>query len=266
MREEVVVAVEVHSFRTEACSVPDSLSVGVGDRVVIQDEEGEELGRVVARAVTDEPHGLVLRLATADVIARREELDARTPAALAVFNRLKDDFRLRMRVVGAHWRLDRRKVCFYFASEERLDFRALHKAVSAALNARVAIKQIGVRDYVRVLGGLGPCGREVCCKAFLRELRPIALRMARQQNLFVEPAKISGLCGKLLCCLSFEDRVYQQWLREMPLLGTRIVTERGVGVVAGFDPVKRRVSLRYEDDSVESVALEEMGQAAEQGE
>jgi cell fate regulator YaaT (PSP1 superfamily) len=261
--DEQVAMVELHPFKTEACSVPVGVDIAPGSVVVIQDEEGEDLGRVVAAVDTDEPRSRIIRVATADDIAHRSELDNSTPQALGLFCRLKDEFKLNMRVVGAHWRLDRKKICFYFASEERLDFRALHKAVSTALNARVAIKQIGVRDHARVLGGLGPCGREVCCKSFIRELRPIALRMARQQNLFVEPAKISGLCGKLLCCLSFEDRVYQQWLKEMPMLGTKIVTERGIAVVTGLDVIKRRVNLRHDDGVEESVALEEMGRAEE---
>jgi cell fate regulator YaaT (PSP1 superfamily) len=257
--------VELHPFKTEPCEVPPGLQVETGSLVVIQEEEGEDLGRVTGPSDSDEARSRVLRTATGDDIARRRDLDEKTPPALALFDRLKAEAHLNMRVVGAHWRLDRRKVCFYFASEERLDFRALHKAISTALNARVAIKQVGVRDHARVLGGLGPCGREVCCKSFIHELRPIALRMARQQNLFVEPAKISGLCGKLLCCLGFEDQVYQQWLREMPLLGTRIVTERGLAVVTGLDVVKRRVSLRFDDGSEQSVALEEMGAEAGAG-
>lgn len=254
-----VAMVELHCFRTEPCELPEGAELAVGSVVVVQDDEAEDLGVVVGRSDTEEPRSRIIREATPEEIARRRELDAETPQALALLNRLKDEHRMHMRLIAAHWRLDRRKICFYFASEERLDFRALHKAVSSALGARVAIKQVGVRDHARVLGGLGPCGREVCCKSFIRELRPIALRMARQQNLFVEPAKISGLCGKLLCCLSFEDQTYQRWLKDMPMLGTRIVTERGIAVVTGLDVVKRRIALRYDDGTEQSVALEEIG-------
>lgn len=254
-----VALVELHSFKTEPCELPEGMELAVGSYVIIQDEEAEDLGRIVGQSDTDEPRSRIIRVATPEDIARRVQLDAETPRALALLNKLKDEHHMHMRLIAAHWRLDRRKVCFYFASEERLDFRALHKAISSALGARVAIKQIGVRDHARILGGLGPCGREVCCKSFIRELRPIALRMARQQNLFVEPAKISGLCGKLLCCLSFEDQTYQQWLKDMPMLGTRIVTERGIAVVTGLDVVKRRVALRYDDGAEQSIALEEIG-------
>ena len=253
-----VALVELHPFRSELCEIPAGMGVRPGDAVVVQDEDGEDVGQFVSCEDSDESRSVVLRRASEDDLRRREELDNETEKALAVFTRLKDEFKFGMRVVGAHWRLDRKKICFYFASEERLDFRALHKAVSAALNSRVAIKQVGVRDHARLLGGLGPCGRELCSRSFVRELKPIALRMARQQNLFVEPAKISGLCGKLLCCLAFEDQSYQQWLRDMPSNGSTVSTERGPAVVTGHDAIKRRVSVRYEDGGEQSVALEEL--------
>ena len=253
-----VVLVEMHPFKSELCDMPAGLSVRPGDVVVLQDEDGEDVGKVIAYDDSDEGRSVVLRKATAEDLRRRQELDDETGKALETFCRLKEEYGLGMRVVGAHWRLDRRKICFFFASEERFDFRALHKAVSIALDSRVSIKQVGVRDHARLLGGLGPCGRDLCCRSFVRELKPIALRMARQQNLFVEPAKISGLCGKLLCCLAFEDQSYQQWLKDMPSNGITVDTERGPAVVTSHDAVKRRVTVRYEDGTEQSIALEEL--------
>ncbi|MEO0079297.1 MAG: regulatory iron-sulfur-containing complex subunit RicT [candidate division WOR-3 bacterium] len=257
--------VELHPFKSELCSIPEGLQVELGEMVVIRDEEGEDLGRLVAfqrpeseSEPSDWSESVVVRKATEEDLRKWAELEEKASRARALFLRLKEEFRLEMKVVGAHWRLDRRKVCFYFVSEERLDFRALHKAVASALNVRVAIKQIGVRDYARVLGGLGQCGRELCCSLFLRELRPITLRMARQQNLFVEPAKISGLCGKLLCCLSHEAETYQQLIAEMPRPGTRVLTARGAGVVTGVDVLTRRVQVRFDDETELVVALEDL--------
>lgn len=253
-----VALVELHPFKSELCDIPPGLAVRPGDLVVVQDEDGEDVGKFVSYEDSDESRSVVLRKASEHDLKRRHLLDDETDRSLEVFCQLVREHRLGMRVVGAHWRLDRRKVCFYFASEERFDFRALHKAVSAALDSRVAIKQIGVRDHARLLGGLGPCGRDLCCQSCVRELKPIALRMARQQNLFVEPSKISGLCGKLLCCLAFEDESYQQWLRDMPSDGSTVETERGRAVVAGHDATRRRVTVRYEDGTEQSVALEEL--------
>jgi cell fate regulator YaaT (PSP1 superfamily) len=251
-----VALVELHPFKSELCDIPAGLAVRPGDAVVIQDEDGEDVGKFVSYEDSDESRSVVLRKASEGDLKQRHELDGETGKALEVFDRLKEEHRLEMRIVGAHWRLDRKKICFYFASEERFDFRALHKAVSAALDSRVAIKQIGVRDHARLLGGLGPCGRNLCCRSFVRELKPIALRMARQQNLFVEPSKISGLCGKLLCCLAFEDQSYQQWLRDLPSNGSTVKTERGPAVVTGHDAIKRRVTVRYEEELVPHPAVE----------
>jgi cell fate regulator YaaT (PSP1 superfamily) len=253
-----VALVELHPFKSELCDIPPGLAVRPGDLVVVQDEDGEDVGKFVSYEGSDESRSVVLRKASENDLQRRHQLDVEAEKSLEVFCQLVREHRLGMRVVGAHWRLDRKKVCFYFASEERFDFRVLHKAISAALDSRVAIKQIGVRDHARLLGGLGPCGRDLCCRSCVRELKPIALRMARQQNLFVEPSKISGLCGKLLCCLAFEDESYQQWLRDMPSDGSTVETERGRAVVAGHDATRRRFTVRCEDGTEQSVAFEEL--------
>ncbi len=250
--------VELHAFRSEVCSVAKGLDVEPGDLVIIRDDEGEDLGQVLGAVSAEEERGIILRKANDEDLERRHELDEKTRRVFGLFCRLKDEFGLKMKVIDAHWRWDRKKVCFYFISEQRIDFRALHKMISSALNIRVAIKQVGARDHARMVGGLGLCGRELCCKGFMRELRPIALRMARQQNLFVEPAKISGLCGKLLCCLSFEAETYRQAMAEMPRIGSRVQTGRGPGEVTGFDALARKVNVRYDDDIEQAVCLEEI--------
>ena len=255
---EPVVLVEVHPFKSETCVVAKGLDVAVGDLVVMKDEEGEDFGCITGPADGEEGKGIVLRLATEDDKALKAELDEKTQRVLELFCRQKDEFGLDMKVVDAHWRWDRKKICFYFVSDHRLDFRALHKVISSALNIRVAIKQIGVRDHAKMVGGLGVCGREACCRGFMKEMRPIALRMARQQNLFVEPSKISGLCGKLLCCLRFEEECYRRNLAELPRIGSRVETLRGPGKVVGIDVLSRRVKVRYKDDGEQMVALEEV--------
>ncbi len=252
------VAVQLHPFKTEVCVIAQGLEVETGERVIIRDEEGEDMGVVLGPAETDEGKGIVLRRATPEDEAVEQELVEKTRRVLDLFRRQKDEFGLDMKVVDAHWRWDRKKVCFYFISEQRLDFRALHKVISSALNIRVAIKQIGVRDHARMLGGLGLCGRQFCCAGFMTELRPIALRMARQQNLFVEPAKISGVCGKLLCCLSFEEENYRQSLAEMPRIGSRVQSARGGGKVVGMDVLRRRVHVRYDDDFEQVLGIKEL--------
>ncbi len=252
------VAVQLHAFRTEACVLAREVEVSLGDMVIIRDEEGEDLGQVVGVLEGAEAKGVVLRRATAQDLERKAELDVKCRRVLELFIRQKDEFKLDMKVVDAHWRWDRKKICFYFVSEQRLDFRGLHKMISSALNIRVAIKQIGARDHARFLGGLGPCGRELCCRQFIRELRPVALRMARQQNLFVDPSKISGLCGKLQCCLGFEEESYRKCQAALPKIGTQVTTAQGKGRVVGHDVLAGRITVRYEDGQEAIVTPEEV--------
>jgi cell fate regulator YaaT (PSP1 superfamily) len=253
-----VCRVEIHPFKTEVCELPTDIAVEPGDKVVIRDDEGDDLGTVLGPVEDSAGLGVVLRKATPEDIAVRQELDEKTVRVLELFKRQTEEFGLEMKVVDAHWRWDRKKVCFYFIAEHRLDFRGLHKVISSALNIRVAIKQIGVRDHARMIGGLGACGRELCCATHMTELSPIALRMARLQNLYVEPGKISGVCGKLLCCLKFEEETYRRALAQMPAVGSTVRTARGAGTVTRVEVPTRRVAVRYEDDFEQTVAMEEL--------
>lgn len=251
--------VEFNIFKTDWCLLPAGLEIAPKEMVVVGDEEGEDLGKLVTIDPTGSrpTEGIILRRATGEDMKVRTELDLKTNETLKIFHRLRDEYELEMQVVGVHWRLDRKKVCFYIVSEQKLNFRKFHKALAATLNVRVAIKQIGVRDYARRLGGIGPCGRILCCQQFLKELKPITLRMARQQNLFVEPNKISGLCGKLLCCLAYEEETYLRLLT-CPRVGEKVRTPRGIATVSRIDPVSHQLLVRYEEGTEETVALEEV--------
>ncbi len=252
--------VQFNLFKADWCTLTPELQLNLGDLVVVGDDEGEDMGRLVALAPAGlRPiEGIIQRRATENDISNRAEVDAKVTQAIEVFRQLRDEYKIDMQIVGAHMRLDKRKICFYFVADERLNFRMLHKAVASALNIRVAIKQIGVRDHTRLLGGLGICGRVVCCKQFMKELKPITLRMARQQNLFVEPTKISGLCGKLLCCLSFEKGIYQQPTGAYPCVGTKVETGQGTGTIIEVDPLTKKITLRYDDNTERTVTLEEL--------
>jgi cell fate regulator YaaT (PSP1 superfamily) len=252
--------VQFNLFKAEWCSVPAELELQPGELVIIGDDEGEDLGRLKALETggTRPVEGIILRRASPAEIQTRAELDARAAQALELFRELRTEYNINMQVVGAHLRFDKKKICFYFIAEERVNFRMLHKAIASALNLRVAIKQIGVRDHTRLLGGLGICGRVVCCKQFLRELKPITLRMARQQNLFVEPNKISGLCGKLLCCLSYEEGIYEKSIAACPRVGERVKTSYGVGSVIEVNALTHQIKVRYEDGTERAIPSAEL--------
>ncbi len=257
-RNETCALVEFNPFKTDWCTLPAHADFRLGEMVIIGDEEGEDLGKLVAfdPTGTHPTEGTVLRRATEQDLQRRAELNAKSIHTLELFRRLRDEYQLDMQVIGAHWRIDGKKVCFYFVSDKKLNFRMFHKALASALNVRVAIKQIGVRDHARLLGGIGPCGRILCCREFLKELKPITLRMARQQNLFVESTKISGLCGKLLCCLAYEEETYR-WLIACPHVGDRVKTPHGIGTVTAVDPLTHQLRVRYEEGTEESISVEE---------
>jgi cell fate regulator YaaT (PSP1 superfamily) len=138
------------------------------------------------------------------------------------------------------------------------DFRTFHRAVAAALGRRVAIKNVGLREYAKFFGGLGPCGNELCCRTFLIEIKPVHLRMARQQNLFVEPNKISGYCGKLCCCLRFEEEIYNEALTTYPQIGAMVETKQGRGKVLGIDIFNRKVLIKINEDTELYIPLKEI--------
>lgn len=142
------------------------------------------------------------------------------------------------------------KIVVYFASEERIDFRELHRRVSAAAQGRIELRQMGVRDAAKVLGGCGPCGLQLCCTSFLREFAPVSIKMAKEQGLVLNPSRVSGLCGRLLCCLTYEDNLYRTQRKLLPKLGKRVVTPKGPGKVKDVDVLAQNIRVILESGEI----------------
>jgi cell fate regulator YaaT (PSP1 superfamily) len=195
-------------FRFESCR--SEASYASGEQVIIKSKEGIDIGKVIISQKDDMGtfYGEIIRQVTQEDLAKRHELQEYEDLCLIEFKNAVNEFNVAMKPVYCHCQFDEERVMFYFTAEKRLEFRRLHRSISQKLNKRVVIKQIGVRDYSKLFGGIGPCGRNLCCSAFLNELKSISLRMAREQKLYVSPSKISGVCGKLLCCLNFEENYY----------------------------------------------------------
>jgi cell fate regulator YaaT (PSP1 superfamily) len=195
-------------FRAEPCRSVERYALG--EQVILRSKEGIDIGKIVAVHEDDAgaSYGEILRRVTPEDLEQRRKLREYEESCLAELKKAVDEFKVAMKPVYCHCQLDSERVMFYFTAEKRLEFRRLHRSISQRLNKRVVIKQIGVRDYSKLFGGIGPCGRNLCCSAFLSELKSISLRMAREQKLYVSPGKISGVCGKLLCCLNFEENYY----------------------------------------------------------
>lgn len=202
--------VEITPFRVELIRAGSGPSCRVNDRIIFRSKEGTDVGRVIRVQEEDEPgsYGEMVRTATPEDLAKREQLMDYTAACREEFKKAIREFNLDIKPVYTHCQLDEERIIFYFTAEKKVEFRRLHRNISQKLNRRVVIKQIGSRDFARIFGGVGPCGRNLCCGTFLADLKSISLRMAREQKLYVSPGKLSGICGKLLCCLNFEENFY----------------------------------------------------------
>ena len=214
----------------EYCSPKDEMSIERGDFVVISTRYGRDMARVLGpvtdrEAVEAEHIRLIERLATAEDMAKREELEPLEEAAYRICREKIDSLKLAMKLVSAHYLLDEQKVMFYFTAENRIDFRELVKELVSHFKMRIELRQIGVRDESRVIGGVAVCGRQFCCHGLTDKLSPVSIKMAKDQNLSLNSLKISGPCGRLLCCLAFEHEHYSLERKNLPHEGARISYE-----------------------------------------
>ena len=221
-----------------------------GDNVVVETARGLEFGEVVtsARSVADEqivaPLKKVVRIATEEDIERAETNARREEEAFRVCQEKVAKHKLEMKLVSVEYTFDNSKIIFYFTANGRVDFRELVKDLASVFKMRIELRQIGVRDEAKMLGGLGSCGRPICCGAFLGDFQPVSIKMAKEQNLSLNPTKISGLCGRLMCCLKYEQDNYEAVLKRIPRVGKDIVTPDGVGVITEINAIKELVKVR----------------------
>ena len=228
-------------------------NVKLGDFVVAETERGEDLGIVVQDSMESgcslarESLKRILRKAAKQDVARERERREQERKAFQACVTKSEEFRLQMNLVAVHYYFDRSKAIFYFTADGRVDFRELVKTLARELNTRIEMRQIGVRDKARLVGGLGSCGRELCCKSFLTDFEPVSVRMAKDQNLPLNPTKISGVCGRLMCCLMYEHQTYKCLSRELPKCGKKVQVKEGTGKVTRQNLLKGTVVVELED-------------------
>ena len=221
-----------------------------GNNVVVETARGIEFGEVVtgSREVADEqiiaPLKKVLRIATEEDERRAEYNALREREAHTVCQEKIQKHRLDMKLVSVEYTFDNSKIIFYFTANGRVDFRELVKDLAGVFKMRIELRQIGVRDEAKMLGGLGACGRNICCGSFLGDFQPVSIKMAKEQNLSLNPTKISGQCGRLMCCLKYEQDYYEQTLKSLPKVGKDIMTPDGAGVVTEISPIREKVKVR----------------------
>ena len=232
---------------------PDGVSYHVGDHVIIDTARGAEYGICAGGNHTIPPKDVVaplrkvLRLANAQDERIVAENRAKEKKAYDVCLQKIADHKLDMQLVSAEVAFDGSKILFYFTADERVDFRELVKNLASVFHTRIELRQIGVRDKAKMVGGLGICGRPFCCASFLDDFQPVSIKMAKTQNLSLNPTKISGTCGRLMCCLKYEQDAYEDLIRTSPKLDSFVDTPEGRGTVVEVDLLRQRVKVRMED-------------------
>ncbi len=228
--------------------------VSSGDYVIVEAERGKEYGQVisevemVAESEIEAPLRKVIRIAVKEDLDQIQENKKKTKEAIVICEKKIAEHKLDMKLVDAEYSFDRSKFIFYFTAEGRIDFRELVKDLARQFKARIELRQIGVRDEAKLFGGYGPCGRLLCCKSFLKDFEPVTVRMAKDQNLPLNPTKISGVCGRLMCCLGYEYKVYKELLKILPKQGETINTKEGKGRVISVSPMKSSVTVEVGEE------------------
>lgn len=243
----------------------NGIDLKIGDYVIVEVDRGLEYGQVISELeeiLDDDVEGTlrkIVRKATTHDLRQVRENGKKAKYAHKVALKKVEEHKLPMKLIEMEYSFDRSKIIFYFTAEGRVDFRELVKDLAAYFRARIELKQIGVRDEAKFLGGIGPCGRSLCCARFLKNFEPITVRMAKDQKLPLTSSKISGLCGRLMCCLGFEYKTYKESLKTLPKEGQVIKTQAGKGKVIDVDVLKRLVSLELDDEKVIQVSFDERG-------
>ncbi|HEX7052261.1 MAG TPA: regulatory iron-sulfur-containing complex subunit RicT [Longimicrobiales bacterium] len=250
----------------------DGGAIPVNAHVIVEADRGEDLGRVTAEGAIAErkcngcssgcaapiPVRRVLRPARAEEVEHARTLRADEVRVRQITREKVKKFGLKMKVTEAEWQFDRNKLTIYFTAERRVDFRELVRDLARTFRTRIELKQIGVRDEAALLGGVGRCGRELCCSTWLRELKPVSLQLAKDQRLSLNPAQISGCCGRLMCCLTYEHEAYVQARKKFPREGKTLNTARGKERVVSVDIWRERVLLKDEDGNRRTVELADL--------
>ena len=232
---------------------PKRLKLRKGDKVIVETAQGEEYGEVMIpnRTVSEdkiiEPLKLILRIANGRDHRHYKECRDLEKKAFEVCEKKIKEHKLDMTLTDVEVKFDNSKILFYFTADGRIDFRELVKDLASIYKTRIELRQIGVRDEVRKIGGNGVCGRELCCCTFLNDFEAVSIKMAKEQNISLNPSKISGNCGRLMCCLKYESNVYEEKLKKLPHIGAIVKTEEGEGEIESIETLKERVRVKIKN-------------------
>ncbi|MGM0365174.1 MAG: PSP1 domain-containing protein [Actinomycetota bacterium] len=240
---------------------PNDIPVKAGDKVICHVGDSIEIGEVVSSPQDIDEGGIsapiskVIRKATHYDLSVDEINKNKEAEGVKKFEKLAKKYKLPMKLVDVHVMFDKSKMIFYFTSEKRVDFRDMVKELASAFKMRIELRQIGVRDEAKIIGGLGPCGLRLCCKSFLTDFESISIKMAKDQNLPLNPLKISGICGRLMCCLKYEHEDYEDFMDNAPERGSRVKVDKNSGCICGYEPLKGCVVIEFDNETRKTVPL-----------
>lgn len=232
---------------------PDGKQIEKGEHVIVETTMGMEYGEVVIsnRQLPQEkivaPLKKIIRVATSQDAKQNEENKKQEKEAFKICEKKIQEHGLDMKLMDVEFKFDKSKILFFFTAEGRIDFRELVRDLAAVYKTRIELRQVGVRDEVKRLGGNGVCGRELCCCSFLGNFETVSIKMAKEQNVSLNPSKISGNCGRLMCCLQYEQNVYEDKLKKLPKIGAIVKTEDGKGEVCGLETLKEIVKVKFKE-------------------
>ena len=237
---------------------PKGLRIKKGDKVIVETAQGEEYGEVVIpnRRVEDDkivtPLKKVIRIANYKDHKHFNECKKIEKDAFNICQKKIKQHKLDMNLTDVEYKFDNSKILFYFTADGRVDFRELVKDLASIYKIRIELRQIGVRDEVKRIGGNGVCGRELCCCTFLSDFQAVSIKMAKEQNVSLNPSKISGNCGRLMCCLKYENDVYEEKAKRLPKVGAIVKTEDGIGEVDSIETLKEQLRVKFKDGEVQT--------------
>lgn len=233
---------------------PGYLKINQKDKVIVETSFGEELGEVVinkrnmSNSKLSAPLKKAIRIATSKDLKHYEENKKKEKEAFKICEDKIKKYKLDMHLTDVEYKFDNSKILFYFTADGRIDFRELVKDLASIFKTRIELRQIGVRDEVKRIGGNGVCGRELCCCSFLNDFETVSIKMAKEQNISLNPSKISGNCGRLMCCLKYEQDVYEDKLKRLPKIGSTVKTVDGEGIVDSIETLKEIVRIKFKDE------------------
>lgn len=237
------------------------LDIKMGDYVIVEADRGTDYGQAVndseeIKGRQDKPKKKIVRIMNLNDFRTIKNNIKQTRDNLKICKEKVAEHKLRMKLIDAEYSFDKSKIIFYFTAENRVDFRELVKDLAKIFKTRIEMKQIGVRDETKLFGGIGCCGKPLCCTSFLKNFQPVTIKMAKLQNLPLNPTKISGICGRLLCCLSYEYKTYKDLRKNLPKEGRTVNTDKGKAKVIEVDPLKREAVLEFENKERQRVKYE----------